>query len=195
MNNQLIENWEIEWENNQSRLSQRELLEIFPEARDYLGYKLEIYKEKKEKLAFEIREDFKQIYKKNGEYDEFTIWFFEKIIEVWKGEKLNWLEKQIKKLQFLLSEKKEGKITEAMVEQARDYPFCLLIDIRKKTRAGSGFTLCPFHSEKHPSFYITSAKGNNRCYCFGCGKSFDTIGFLMERDGLSFQDAVRKLSN
>jgi DNA primase len=59
-------------------------------------------------------------------------------------------------------------------------------------RAGKDFrALCPFHHEKTPSFYVVPAKSLYKC--FGCGESGDIFTFLMKRDGLTFQDAVREL--
>lgn len=52
--------------------------------------------------------------------------------------------------------------------------------------------LCPFHSEKTPSFTITPAKG--LYYCFGCGAGGDVIGFVEKFDGISFAEAVKKLA-
>lgn len=60
-------------------------------------------------------------------------------------------------------------------------------------RAGKEFRgLCPFHHEKTPSFYVVPAKGFYKC--FGCGESGDAFTFLMKRQGLSFQDAVREIA-
>lgn len=52
--------------------------------------------------------------------------------------------------------------------------------------------LCPFHSEKSPSFYVSSDKGIY--YCFGCKKGGNAISFLMEYEHLDFPDALRKLA-
>ena len=60
-------------------------------------------------------------------------------------------------------------------------------------RSGSNlFGLCPFHSEKTPSFSVTPDKG--MFYCFGCHKGGGVINFEMEIEGLSYPDAVRALA-
>jgi DNA primase len=57
-------------------------------------------------------------------------------------------------------------------------------------RAGKDFkALCPFHTEKTPSFHVVPAKG--LFHCFGCQESGDVFTFLMKRNGLSFVDAVK----
>jgi len=52
--------------------------------------------------------------------------------------------------------------------------------------------LCPFHSEKTPSFTVTPEKGIFHCY--GCGKSGSVIRFRMELEGLTFPEAVRVMA-
>lgn len=52
--------------------------------------------------------------------------------------------------------------------------------------------LCPFHTEKTPSFSVNP--GDNLWYCFGCHKGGGLYQFLMEIDGLSFPEAVRQLA-
>jgi DNA primase len=52
--------------------------------------------------------------------------------------------------------------------------------------------LCPFHSEKNPSFYVNPEKGIY--YCFGCKKGGNAINFLMEYEKLDFPDAVKRLA-
>ena len=61
------------------------------------------------------------------------------------------------------------------------------------TRKGSNlFGLCPFHSEKTPSFSVAPDKGIY--YCFGCHKGGGAINFIMEIESLSYPDAVRFLA-
>jgi len=60
-------------------------------------------------------------------------------------------------------------------------------------RSGSNmFGLCPFHGEKTASFSVAPDKGIY--YCFGCHKGGGAINFMMEVEGLSYPDAVRKLA-
>ncbi len=61
-------------------------------------------------------------------------------------------------------------------------------------RAGKNYkALCPFHTERTPSFHVSPAL--NRFHCFGCGASGDVFTFLMRIEGLSFQEALRRLAD
>lgn len=53
--------------------------------------------------------------------------------------------------------------------------------------------LCPFHTEKTPSFTLN--RHEQRYHCFGCGKGGDALSFLREHDGLSFMEALQKLAD
>ena len=55
------------------------------------------------------------------------------------------------------------------------------------------FGLCPFHSEKTPSFSVSLNKGIY--HCFGCGKGGNSIGFIMEIEKLTYPEAIRFLGN
>ena len=52
--------------------------------------------------------------------------------------------------------------------------------------------LCPFHSEKSPSFHVDEAKGFY--HCFGCGAGGDVFKFVMQLESLSFPESVRHLA-
>jgi len=52
--------------------------------------------------------------------------------------------------------------------------------------------LCPFHSEKTPSFTVNKEK--QFFHCFGCGESGDLITFYMKIENLDFKEAIRSLA-
>ena len=52
--------------------------------------------------------------------------------------------------------------------------------------------LCPFHSDKSPSFYVSPAK--NICKCFACGEGGTAVHFIMKHEQLSYYDALRFLA-
>ncbi len=64
------------------------------------------------------------------------------------------------------------------------------VKLTRKGREHSG--LCPFHSEKTPSFTVSEEKGFY--HCFGCGAHGDVIGFVMRTEGLAFPEAVERLA-
>ena len=60
-------------------------------------------------------------------------------------------------------------------------------------RAGNNLLgLCPFHSEKTPSFTVFT--GTKSFYCFGCGAGGDVISFVMRTENLTYVDALRALA-
>lgn len=65
------------------------------------------------------------------------------------------------------------------------------VQLRKRGRNFLG--LCPFHSEKSPSFNVLEDKGIFKC--FGCGVAGDVYSFLMKMEGLTFPEAIEKLAS
>ncbi|MBY0481947.1 MAG: DNA primase [Chitinophagaceae bacterium] len=64
--------------------------------------------------------------------------------------------------------------------------------VKLKKRGTNYLGLCPFHNEKSPSFTVSPAKEIYKC--FGCGKSGNSIGFLMEHEKYSYVEALRWLA-
>ena len=64
--------------------------------------------------------------------------------------------------------------------------------VKLKKRGSNYLGLCPFHNEKTPSFTVSPAKELYKC--FGCGKSGNTITFVMEHEKYSYVEAMRWLA-
>ncbi len=88
-----------------------------------------------------------------------------------------------------------ARIPNRLVDEVRERADIAQIVGRYVTLKQSGkrsWGLCPFHSEKTPSFQVHSDK--QIFYCFGCGVGGDVFAFRMRHDGLDFPDAVRALA-
>lgn len=77
------------------------------------------------------------------------------------------------------------KNTADIVEVVSDYVHLI--------RRGSNYVgLCPFHNERTPSFSVN--KQRNFCYCFSCKKGGSPVNFVMEKEGLSYHEALLHLA-
>lgn len=65
--------------------------------------------------------------------------------------------------------------------------------VKLKKRGTNYLGLCPFHNEKSPSFTVSPTKEIYKC--FGCGRSGNSISFLMEAEKYSYVEALRWLAN
>lgn len=83
------------------------------------------------------------------------------------------------------------KITEEIIERVREYNDIVEVieSYIQLKKSGSNYkALCPFHSEKTPSFIVSPAK--QIYHCFGCGVGGDVINFVMRYEKISFVEAV-----
>lgn len=80
------------------------------------------------------------------------------------------------------------KIKEAadIVEVVSDY-------VHLVKRGANFMGLCPFHNERTPSFSVNRKR--NICYCFSCHKGGSPVNFVMEKEGISYHDALIHLAN
>ena len=83
----------------------------------------------------------------------------------------------------------EDKISE--IKNAADIVDIVSEAVLLKKAGKNHLGLCPFHSEKTPSFTVSPDK--QIFYCFGCGTGGNVFSFLMKQEGLSFPEAVRVL--
>lgn len=86
-------------------------------------------------------------------------------------------------------------VRQAVIEELKNR--CRIEDVISSyvtlKRAGANYTgLCPFHSEKTPSFTVFSATSS--FYCFGCGAGGDVISFVMRAENLDYREALEFLA-
>ena len=81
---------------------------------------------------------------------------------------------------------REGEVTDDMIAAARNYPIENLIEFK----GGRWKAFC----HDSDSFSVAKARTGNYIFCHVCGKTFDSIQVLIERDGYSFIDAVKQLN-
>ncbi|BAU27271.1 DNA primase [Aneurinibacillus soli] len=89
-----------------------------------------------------------------------------------------------------------GRIPEEIIEQVRtksDIVDVIGQYVHLKKTGRNYFGLCPFHSEKSPSFAVHPDKQLFRCY--GCGEAGNVLSFVMKVEGLEFPEAVRQLGS
>ena len=87
-----------------------------------------------------------------------------------------------------------ARINQDIIDRIRDSADILdviskYVDLKKRGR--NYFGLCPFHSERTPSFSVAPEK--EIYHCFGCGAGGSVFNFLMEKENLSFVEAVQQL--
>jgi DNA primase len=96
---------------------------------------------------------------------------------------------------FFFPESFETMRDREIVERVRDATDLLAlvgqaVKLRKQGSAHVG--LCPFHAERSPSFQVVANRGFY--HCFGCGKHGDAFAWLMEREGMTFPEALEQLA-
>ncbi len=90
---------------------------------------------------------------------------------------------------------KDAKISSELLRKIKDQ--VSIIDVVGENvvlkKSGSSYKgLCPFHSERTPSFTVNENK--QLFYCHGCQKGGDLITFVMEVHGVSFTEALEELA-
>ena len=87
---------------------------------------------------------------------------------------------------------RQGQITEADKDRARATPIETMYPGKLQKRGKELWGLCPFHTEKTPSFSINTTK--NVYYCHGCSAGGDAISFWMKTRNVPFITAIRDLA-
>lgn len=183
-----------QWKRNFSRHTERELVEIFSPPKEMIIEKLKDVKENQAIVTEKIKQALKQIY--TAETDEFSRWFGEQVVKLYLLPKLNECNQhraRLKRTLNILTPKATRNTGQEEIEKARHYPISEIARHRLSLRSyGDKFSsLCPFHEEKHASFYIYPE--TNSFHCFGCQESGDIIKLTMHLYSASFREAIQML--
>ena len=173
--------------------SPKELLEIFPEAKEVIPMKLKEWEEKEELLLQKLRKLMREAKKIDAKNAAFWSFLLKDLFE----KKLQKIRKHIHRLNsYLYDEESKGKvITPCDIEKAKQVPisdiFEMLYEGVVKRSGKSYYCLCPFHEEKNPSFHIYPE--SNTFVCFGCGEKGDVIDLVKKMKKVNFKRAVEFL--
>ena len=89
------------------------------------------------------------------------------------------------------------KNTRFDVERLRAIPIPQVVErwgSRLKKVGSRWVTNCPWHADEHPSLTLYETDGENRCYCFACGRGGSVIDYVMAKDGVDFRGACELLN-
>lgn len=184
---------EKEWRESEPRLTDKEWLEVFSEFKNEIPSRIEeLKKEKLCKLDI-IEKELTFIRDKTN--DEISKWFWKEWLKVTKGQELLEIEQEMGRLKRWLyvskGKKSKGRITEEKIQQALAVPIESLIKQPLKKCGKALVGLCPFHQEKHPSFFVYPDA--NSFYCYGCNQGGNVINFVRLLYGYSFKEAIKYL--
>lgn len=188
---------EKRWQQSLPKFKDKELLEIFPEAKEIIPQKIKEWEEVLENEKNDLKECLVSIY--SQKLDEFSTWFGERVARLFLMPPIMEAERHILRLRRMQSiynpsEERLARWQEKL-EKARQHSITELAGNKLDFRpAGKNFiALCPFHNEKSPSFYIYPE--TNTFHCFGCQENGDVIKLTQHLYGLDFKEAVKMLQD
>lgn len=188
---------EYAWRHSLPRYTPKELIDIFPEAKDIIPEKIKDWEKIHNTEERHVIETLQNI--KRSSVSKFSKWFLRHILMNFGARRL-WdsMEhlQRLRQLNFISNprERPPGKVSEEMIELARNRsPSEIASEFMQLRRTSSErlVGLCPFHNEKTESFVVYENRKN--FYCFGCNRYFDNISFTMEMRNTDFINAVKIL--
>jgi len=176
------------------RLSDRDLLKIFPEAREMVPVKLAEWR-RKGKQARRIVREMQAVVEALSSASE--RWVMTELIKEWTLPHLRLINGHIVRLDrlqsLMLNIPRRRQVSDADITEAREVPVGTIVEVSLKQSGHRYVGHCPLHDDSSPSFHVYP--DTNSWYCFGCKRGGDTIAFIRLRDGLSFRDAVDYLTH
>lgn len=180
------------WKKSLPKLTNKEWLEVFPEAIEIIPEKIKEWTELRNDLKKRLKD--KLISVKKASQNEFDYWFWREWFKSTILEKIVEAEKHISRLKDLLPKSKikppTNKLDKSEIDKARNIPIVNVVtrDSDLVKRGKNYFAICPFHKEKTPSFCIYPE--SNRFVCYGCNQKGDVIDYIMLTNNLNFREAV-----
>jgi len=177
------------------RLTDKESLEIFPQAKQIVPALIKELGQTKNTLLDKIIEQNSSINAEssNEDYRYFwKSWYIQPLRDDLKSvdQKLLRLRRQLRLING--DPLPAGALSNDLIEEAKAVPIQSFIDQKFKQTGQKLVGLCPFVEEKTPSFYIYLQ--NNRCWCFGCGQGYNAIDTFIKLHDCSFKEAVLTLT-
>lgn len=175
-------------------ITDTELAEVFPEAKEIIPELLEELELKRVVLTILIKNECERIDSESidGSYRYFWKKWQELTYGEWKKEldkKIARLERQIRAINGL---QPSNGLTDDLIRIAKAVPVESIINRQFRKTGSTLVGLCPFHQERTPSFHIFKS---NRGHCFGgCGKGGDVIDIYRVLNDCSFKEAVFALA-
>jgi hypothetical protein len=187
-------NLKVDWQNLTPRFSDKELLDIFPEAKVMIPEMIKEWQEKRDQKVKSISQQLGLI--RNKVKDQFSRWFWREWIKQTEIRELLEIDNHLSRLHWQLAivqnRPLKGQITPGLIQQALAVP---IENVLRQTFRRSGrnlIGLCPLHEEKHPSFFIYPE--TNTCWCYGCNQGGNIINLIRLMHGYSFKEAVHFLA-
>lgn len=171
---------------------EQELLEIFPEAREIIQFKIQAWARAKGKLI--CKETIPYLKMCNALKDPFAQAFWKEVYLVMAGRFNECLRQlaRLRRLEAMLTAPDNFKGWTAKIREAKERPITELYDFQRLRNSSNGYTcLCPLHPDKNPSFHIW--KDSNSWFCWGCNCGGDSIKFAMCLHKMKFHEAVNYL--
>lgn len=85
-----------------------------------------------------------------------------------------------------------SKLDQNRIAEAVDIVDLVGAEVQLKPQGKRLVGCCPFHNEKTGSFTVSQSR--QTYHCFGCGKHGDVFSWVLEREGCSFPEAIRRLA-
>lgn len=176
------------------RLTEKELVEAFAPSKEMIAEKIMDWSALRQSKVDKAKQALTASY----ESGDGNHWFHEVMIKNLFVPEIMACDRYVSKLKRILGiiSPKSGAsrgIRQEDIDRARCHSIYEFARSRLQLKKSGGryFSLCPFHSEKRPSFCIYPE--TNTFHCFGCQAHGDVITLIMHLDGISFPEAVRML--